>query len=452
MQDLAAPLPARRVPDWFAQAPVMALAFDSDGTIVFASERWLAAFGYGREETIGRDRANLFAPGSIDRGQDLDGAFTMLDRDGGARFVELASTSAEGFTFVVVNDMSALRRAERRIAEIDPVASRGIEDITASTQRETRSEGFYRQLAEASNDMVMRLNRDLVRTYVSPASREIFGYAPEALIGKKTGDATHPEDAERLWRALAALAEGRIDRHTVINRRRHRDGRWIWVETKYRAFVDPATGEASEIFATVRDISERKAIEEHLADAYRRLEILAGQDGLTGLANRRTFDERLAKEFRLAERRREPLGLMMIDVDQFKAFNDRYGHPAGDDCLKRIAGAIRDGVDGGGLAARLGGEEFAAFAPSADEERMAELGGRICQAIRGLAIPHAGSSWRFVTASVGAAEARRTRFGPGPTALLADADQALYAAKSQGRNRVERFSRLGHANDAALAG
>ena len=292
-----------------------------------------------------------------------------------------------------------------------------------------------------------------MRTYVSPASRDVFGHEPEALIGKKTGDATHPEDAERFRRALAALAEGRLERYTAISRRRHRDGRWIWVETKYRALIDPSTGETNQIVAMGRDITERRAVEEQLADAYRRLEILAGQDGLTGLANRRSFDERLAKEFRLTQRRRAPLGLAMIDVDQFKAFNDRYGHPAGDECLKQIAGAIRDALDcHSGLAARLGGEEFAVIAPNVGEKGAAELGERICEAIRKLAIPHPGSSWRYVTASVGAASATRAHLGYGATALIADADQALYAAKALGRNRVERFSRLGTSKPLSLAG
>ena len=292
-----------------------------------------------------------------------------------------------------------------------------------------------------------------MRTYVSPASRDVFGHEPEALIGKKTGDATHPEDAERFRRALAALAEGRLERYTAISRRRHRDGRWIWLETKYRALIDPSTGETNQIVAMGRDITERRAVEEQLADAYRRLEILAGQDGLTGLANRRSFDERLAKEFRLTQRRRPPLGLAMIDVDQFKAFNDRYGHPAGDECLKQIAGAIRDALDcPSGLAARLGGEEFAVIAPNVGEKGAAELGERICEAIRKLAIPHPGSSWRYVTASVGAASATRAHLGHGATALIADADRALYAAKALGRNRVERFSRLGTANRVSLAG
>jgi len=431
MGDFTARSEARRVPDWFAQTPAMAVAFDGAGKVVFANARWLAAFGYSREEAAGLARADLLPAHASDPSDKFDGEFTMLRRDGGARSVALASANVEGFVFVIVNDVTELRLAEQDL------------------QREIRSGTLYRQLVEASNDVIIRINRDLVRTYVSPASREVFGYEPEELIGKKTGEAAHPDDAQRHRRALAALVQGRLKRHVVVNRRRHSDGRWIWVEATYRALTDAVTGQTNEIVLIVRDISARKAIEEQLADAYRRLEVVAGQDGLTGLANRRTFDARLAKEFRLALRRQAPLTLAMIDVDHFKAFNDTYGHPAGDECLKQVSAAIRETADGW-LAARIGGEEFAVIAPSVDETAAIRLGERICEAIRRLKIPHAGSPLCYVTASVGLASLARARIELGASRILADADQALYAAKARGRNCIQHFSRLCGAN-AALA-
>jgi diguanylate cyclase (GGDEF)-like protein/PAS domain S-box-containing protein len=433
MENIAGPREARRVPDWFALTPGMALAFDRDGRVVFANERWLAAFGYTRDGAIGRDRADLFVGEAPNPIEDVNGEFAMVGGDGVARRVSLDSGNVEGFTLFIVHDATPQRSAGKSAPLIRD------EEAPGNPRRETRSEALYRQIVEASNDVIMLLDRNLVRTYVSPASREVFGYEPEALVGKKTGESTHPEDAERFKRALVALAEGRLERYTAISRRRHRDGRWIWVETKYRALIDPSTGETIQIIGMGRDITERRAVEEQLADAYRRLEVLAGQDGLTGLANRRSFDERLTKEFRLAQRRRGTLGLALFDVDQFKAFNDRYGHPAGDECLKQVAGAIHDALDGhNGLAARLGGDEFAVIAPSVGESGIAELGERICETIRKLMLPHPSSSWRY-------------RLSHGPTSLIADADRALYAAKALGRNRVERFSSLGTAAGQALA-
>ncbi len=435
MEDFTAPSEARRVPEWFAQTPAMALAFDGEGKVVFANARWLAAFGYSREEAAGLARAHLLPAHASDPSDKFDGEFTMLRREGGARAVALASAKVEGFVFVIVNDVTELRLAEERL------------------QREIRSGMLYRQLVEASNDVIIRIDRDLVRTYVSPASREVFGCEPEALIGKKTGEAAHPDDAQRLRRALAALVQGRLKRHVAVNRRRHCDGRWIWVEATYRALTDAKTGQTSEIVLTVRDISARKAIEEQLADAYRRLEVVAGHDSLTGLANRRTFDARLAKEYRLALRRQAPLTLAMIDVDHFKAFNDAYGHPAGDECLKQIAATIREAVERDGwLAARIGGEEFAVIAPSVDENAAIRLGEHICEAIRRLKIPFAGSPLCYVTGSVGLASLARTGIELGASRILADADQALYAAKARGRNCTQHFSRLCVADTAALAG
>ncbi len=117
-------------------------------------------------------------------------------------------------------------------------------DIQAQIETETRlreSEARFRLLAEASLDVVIALDRNLRRTYVSPSSREVFGLKPEELIGGEIGLSAHPDDAGRLRSDLLALLEGRLERHVNVVRRRHRDGRWIWLEACYRAVRDPAT-------------------------------------------------------------------------------------------------------------------------------------------------------------------------------------------------------------------
>ncbi len=314
-------------------------------------------------------------------------------------------------------------------------------DIQAEVDAELKlheSETRYRLLADASEDMIMRLDKDLVRTYVSPASMNILGYAPEELVGQKTAGQSHPNDVDRLRAALNELLEGRVQRYSLVNRRRHRDGRWIWLETNFRALIDPETGRATDIIAIARDVSARKAVEEQLAEAYRRLEVIAGQDGLTGLANRRTFDETLLQEQKRSSRVRQGMALVMIDVDFFKAYNDRYGHPAGDECLKLVADAIRDAVSRpGDLAVRFGGEEFAVLAPSVDEEGAQAIGELIRKAVQALAVPHASSPFGVITVSVGVTSATSAAFVEDRSALLAQADRALYSAKAQGRNRVE---------------
>jgi diguanylate cyclase (GGDEF)-like protein/PAS domain S-box-containing protein len=330
----------------------------------------------------------------------------------------------------------ALRDEQGRVTGVHSVG-RDIDQRVRTEQRLKHSEAQYRMLAEHSTDMVLALDLNLKRVYVSPACREMFGYEPEEMIGGASGLMAHPDDAEQVAEVLQALLSGRVERETAVARRRHRDGRWIWVEARYRALKDPDSGATTGIVASVRDISARKTVEDRLAEAYRRLEAAAREDGLTGLANRRTFDDALAAEYGRARRDDRNLSLLMIDVDGFKPFNDLYGHPAGDECLRRIGKTLTGALfRPGDLAARYGGEEFAVLLPDTDEFGAAVIGERIRCAVLALAIAHEGCARRVMTISAGVASMGRRGLEDGPEVLVRSADRALYRAKHAGRNVV----------------
>ncbi len=167
-----------------------------------------------------------------------------------------------------------------------------------------------------------------------------------------------------------------------------------------------------------------------------RLEELSTTDALTGIANRRRFDEVLAIEWSRAERLGQSLALAMLDVDYFKKYNDHYGHQAGDECLRRIAGVFAGKVcRTGDLVARYGGEEFVCIAPVTDGGSAFNLAQKVRKKIQALALPHEMSEFGCVTISIGVAA-----MIPGkedtPEILMKAADAALYCAKEQGRNRV----------------
>ena len=167
------------------------------------------------------------------------------------------------------------------------------------------------------------------------------------------------------------------------------------------------------------------------------LENLTRLDGLTGIANRRAFDERLDLEWRRATRSRENLALAMIDVDYFKAYNDSNGHLAGDDCLRRIAAALHDSLNrAGDFVARFGGEEFAVLLPATGQGELSVIAGRMRQTVEALMIPHCASGISpWVTVSIGGAS-----FEPDQavafTRIVELADRQLYLAKAQGRNQA----------------
>jgi diguanylate cyclase (GGDEF)-like protein len=186
------------------------------------------------------------------------------------------------------------------------------------------------------------------------------------------------------------------------------------------------------------------------------LERLSTVDGLTGIANRRAFNLALDQEWRRALRHKTPLCLLMIDVDYFKRFNDAYGHVAGDQCLQLVAATLaRNARRAGEMAARYGGEEFAVLLPQTELAEARRLAQRLCQVVRALNIPHAGSTAApHVTISVGVASALHALVSdsespslapdaagdaappPGSSVLVKSADQALYAAKAAGRDRA----------------
>ena len=185
---------------------------------------------------------------------------------------------------------------------------------------------------------------------------------------------------------------------------------------------------------------ERKLVEitKELEEANERLKRLASLDGLTGVANRRSFDERIELEWIRAIRNAQPLALIMIDIDYFKPYNDRYGHQAGDDCLKKVASLITSTIHrAADLAVRYGGEEFAVLLPDTCVEDAWRVAEKIRSVVEAEQIEHSGvKKNNFVTISLGVASkipVKMEKFGH----LVEAADKALYRAKSEGRNRVE---------------
>lgn len=186
--------------------------------------------------------------------------------------------------------------------------------------------------------------------------------------------------------------------------------------------------------------SQLLSAREELLDANSRLEVLASQDGLTGLANRRSFDQTLEVEIRRAQRRGSSLSLLLFDIDLFKRYKDRYGHVAGDDCLRTVATLLKQCMRRpGDLAARYGGEELAVILPNTTGEGAEAVAQSFMQALQQRHLRHEASPFERVTVSAGVAS---LTLGQQDSSILAltlieAADQALYRAKSNGRNRLE---------------
>jgi diguanylate cyclase len=186
-------------------------------------------------------------------------------------------------------------------------------------------------------------------------------------------------------------------------------------------------------------------MQEELREANAMLSELSIRDGLTGLFNRRHFDAVFATEFRRAARAHAPVGLLMIDVDHFKAYNDTYGHQQGDDCLREVARVLEEEPRprrGHDCVARYGGEEFVMVLPGADTASATKIAESLREAVMALKLEHTGAGeGRVVTVSIGVCSCR-PEIGETTEDMLRDADTALYVAKGMGRNRVAASGEL----------
>lgn len=189
-----------------------------------------------------------------------------------------------------------------------------------------------------------------------------------------------------------------------------------------------------ESYATLEQKVEERTRE--LAESNRKLELLSTTDALTGIANRRRFDDVLALEWSRATRTGQPLALAMLDIDWFKLYNDHYGHQAGDACLQRVAQVISSSIcRGADLVARYGGEEFVFIAPATNAETALSLAEKLCEEFRSIALPHDHSPYGSVTVSIGVAS-MTPEVEQNSNVLIHAADLAMYRAKKSGRNRA----------------
>jgi diguanylate cyclase (GGDEF)-like protein/PAS domain S-box-containing protein len=310
--------------------------------------------------------------------------------------------------------------------------------LSSSIEIPAADPALFRILVENAVDLIVCGDAQRRRTYVSPSSRELLGFEPEELLGRGGYDLVHPDDMGRVHSVFGAIGPA-LPSAKLAFRMRRKDGSYLWVEGCYRHLA-----ESGGILAILRDISAQKHAEDLLAEANARLEAanaeleaLANLDGLTGLGNRRQFDKVAESEFRRARRHRWPLGLVLLDVDCFKLFNDRYGHLAGDDCLRQVGRAIGGTLKRpGDFSARFGGEELVAVLPATDANGALAMAEAMRAAVEALGLAHAESPSGRLTISAGAAAILPARDADTVDDLIGAADQALYAAKTSGRNRV----------------
>ena len=298
------------------------------------------------------------------------------------------------------------------------------------------SEHLYRLLTDNIADIVILLDRRGHFLFVSQSVAAVLGWNAEHLVGTSCFAMVHPDDCD-LVRAATAQLIATNETQTIRFRTFRADGATRWAEVVFKLAADTLKEDDLEMVGVLRDITDSKAMEDELTELNARLSELARTDGLTGLANRRSLDGFLLRCFAEAG----DLSVLMIDIDHFKAFNDWFGHQSGDDCLKRVSEVIASATHGDNhFAARYGGEEFAVVLSGANEQRAFLVAESLRLQVKALGIGHPAAPQKILSVSIGVGS--RTPSMPSESALIENADMALYQAKRSGRDRIVTASQL----------
>lgn len=307
---------------------------------------------------------------------------------------------------------------------------RQIELREIGDQKVAAREAEFRLIANASPDVIEKISLAGVRQYVSPAAARIFERDTESVIGTSVLD-DRDDQTKSAWQDALAKVQSGSSTECILYRHQRMDGTMIWLESVISCFRSDDNNEPDGIVVITRDVTRQQMMKQEL-------NALATTDELTRLFNKRYFNTQLSSTLAAARANQQSVSLILLDLDRFKAYNDTYGHLAGDCALRDVAAVIPPELIGtGGLAARYGGEELVVLLPNTDAEETMKIAENIRKAIAALKIEHAGNlPWGHVTVSSGYATALPSH-AFSENDLITQADRALYAAKAAGRNRSQ---------------
>lgn len=295
----------------------------------------------------------------------------------------------------------------------------------------------YRTLLESTRAIPWKIDwASMEFAYIGPQIEQLLGWRQDSW--KTVGDwaaRIHEEDRQKTVDFCVAQSQAGAD-HEADYRALTADGDLVWIRDVVHVVRNP-DGSPQALVGFMFDISERKKAEDKILQLQKELEALSYQDGLTMVANRRMFDTILEVEWAKARVTAQPLSLVLVDIDFFKAYNDRHGHPQGDACLQRVARVLDEAASRTrDLCARLGGEEFALLLPATGAPAAQEVAGRCRRLLAQAAIAHGGSAVsELVTCSMGVGT-----IVPGAhdsmRGFIETVDRRLYRAKDGGRDRI----------------
>lgn len=397
---------------------------ERDVRLFDVNHRWCEMFGYRRREA--RGRLSLRDVVHPEERQDIERHFReLLGGRSPTRTLERRFVRKDGSCFwgLISTSLAQDKGGRRRwcvamITDID-ARKRADEALRESEER-------LRFITENTQDIVWQLDGAGRFTYVNSADERLRGYPRDEVVGTRFRDLLTAAGKAAYDQAFEhAVGPVRFDVEMSCKDGHSKDGGTFWAEINAAPFHGP-DGAVSGYIGVTRDATQRRQANEALREQTIR-------DPLTGLFNRRFLDESLDREIARARRDQQPLALLMIDIDRFKQLNDTYGHPTGDEVIRRAGELVRKGARGGDLPCRYGGEEFLLVLPNMTlNTAVARAEAWRAAFANDWAV--IGENAIAVTVSIGVAVF--PDHGDDREALIEAVDQALYAAKRNGRNRV----------------
>ncbi|MCR2807214.1 PAS domain S-box protein [Paenibacillus soyae] len=407
------------------------VAVHANGEVVYVNEAGVRMFGAAKpEDIIGRRLLEFIHPDSREL---VKSRISMtLTTQLQAPPVEQRLVRVDGAPFeAIVQSNRIIYRGEESVL----VVAHDITERKRAEQAMRESEERYRRVFELSPNAICLYDAEGTIVYANGKAASLFAASElSALLGKNKFELAHPNDRNEVEERFALMLKEELSQMTYESHYLTLSGSVFIAEVSITCVH---FGGKPHNLAYIRDISKSREEEEKLQEMNRMLKELSALDGLTGIANRRAFDEAFQQAWQTSAGESSPLSIILFDIDYFKLYNDTYGHLGGDACLKSIASSLKPLIGKPGeVLARYGGEEFVVLLPGADSAAAMEAAERIKGRIASLRIPHKASKVSdYVTVSLGAATMIAMP-GLDRTEMVEFADKALYQAKLAGRNRI----------------
>jgi diguanylate cyclase (GGDEF)-like protein/PAS domain S-box-containing protein len=389
---------------------------------LFADERYAQLFGYNSAEEIMALPSLLMLIAEEDRNEAISAYEAVMSGKARpkVRVYENTNRDGEQFSVLTIDHLTEWQgKPALQITLVD------FSQQVAAEKRLQQSEQRYRSLLESSMQGIV-VHRFFEPLYCNQAMANILGYdSPEAVLSLDSLLSIIPEENQQKAIQLhEQLIQGEVESNSLVTENVRRDGTSAWLhisEAMVKWNGKPA------VQSVMMDVTQQHHDQ-------RRLEFQANHDPLTGLMNRRSMSETLTEEFAIGKRSLHPLCCILLDIDNFKQINDRFGHPAGDEALRVFAIESLKVLRNGDYLCRWGGEEFLLLLPNTVQEQALLIANRVRQHLAELEVTKDEHSFS-TTVSLGLA--MLSGYDASPEALVARADSALYIAKEGGKNRVE---------------